>query len=126
VEVVCQGESWIAFFPIAPATPGHTLVIPREHVRDLWSADVDTGRDLMAAAMKVGRAIEDALEPDGLNLITSAGGAAEQTVPHLHLHVVPRWNDDGFGDIWPPETPMRRELKRNTAELIRAACALDG
>jgi histidine triad (HIT) family protein len=121
-EVVCEGGRWVAFFPHEPATPGHTLVIPRNHVEDLWAASPATARELMEAAIKVGRAIQAALEPDGLNLITSAGAAAEQTVRHLHLHVVPRWEDDGFGRIWPPQTPMRRELKRDAAARIRAAC----
>jgi len=121
-EVVCDGDGWVAFFPHEPATPGHTLVIPRDHVEDLWAASPAAARELMEAAIKVGRAIQAALEPDGLNLITSAGAAAEQTVRHLHLHVVPRWEDDGFGRIWPPQKPMRRELKRDVAAQIRAAC----
>lgn len=125
-EVVCEGEHWVAFFPKEPATPGHTLVIPRDHVEDLWAASLAIGTALIRAVIEVGRAIEIALEPDGLNLITSAGTAAEQTVPHLHLHVVPRWGDDGFGRIWPPQTPMRRDLKRDAAARIRAACGAGG
>lgn len=121
-EIVCEGEHWVAFFPLEPATPGHTLVIPREHVSDLWQTSIGTAGELMEAVIRVGRAIKSSLEPDGLNLITSAGAAAEQTVSHLHLHVVPRWEDDGFGHIWPLKTPMRRELKREAAEQIRAAC----
>jgi histidine triad (HIT) family protein len=122
-DVVCEGEHWVAFFPLEPATPGHTLVIPREHVRDLWAASGAVGRELIDAVIKVGRAIETALTPDGLNLITSAGAAAEQTVTHLHLHVVPRWKDDGFGPLWPPKTPLRREIAHDAAALIREACA---
>jgi histidine triad (HIT) family protein len=124
-EVVCEGERWVAFLPLAPATPGHTLVIPREHTPDLWAADPRTGSELMAAAIRVGRAVRRAVAPDGINLITSSGRAAEQTVRHLHLHVVPRWDDDGFGEIWPPKRPMRRELKLDVAARIREACAED-
>ena len=51
----------------------------------------------------------------------SAGEAAEQTVPHLHLHVVPRWTDDDFGHIWPPQTELPEDLKRDAATRIRAA-----
>jgi histidine triad (HIT) family protein len=122
-EIVCQGASWVAFFPLEPATPGHTLVIPRKHVTDLWEADADTGRELMEAAIRVGRAIKSALVPDGMNMITSAGAAAEQTVLHLHLHVVPRWADDDFGQLWPPKKPIPRALEQDAAERIRAACA---
>ena len=62
---------------------------------------MDLAAELMRAAVVVGRAIQRALQPDGMNLISSAGSVAEQTVFHLHLHVVPRWSRDGFGAIWP-------------------------
>jgi histidine triad (HIT) family protein len=63
------------------------------------------------------------LDPDGMNLITSSGSAAEQTVFHLHLHVVPRWRNDAIGRIWPPEKPMSEVVKENLADRIRDACA---
>lgn len=102
-ELVWEEELWLAFFPLNPATPGHTLIIPRTHVTDLWDVDPPLDRKLIHASIRLGRAIRAALAPDGLNLITSAGKTAEQTVFHLHLHVVPRWRDDGFGRIWPAE-----------------------
>ncbi len=123
IELVCAGESWIAFFPLNPATPGHTLVIPREHVPDLWQVEPTQGADLMAAIIKVGRAIESALAPEGMNLITSAGETAEQTVFHLHLHLVPRWNQDGFGRIWPKEERYENAELGDVADRIRQACA---
>jgi histidine triad (HIT) family protein len=101
IEVVAEDVDWIAFFPLNPATPGHTLVIPRAHVRNLWDADLELASVVMRAAVLVGRAIDTALKPQGMNLITSDGRVAEQTVFHLHLHLVPRWQDDGFGQIWP-------------------------
>jgi histidine triad (HIT) family protein len=123
VAVVCEDNSWIAFFPLQPATPGHTLVIPRAHFPDLWSVDPDTGVHLMAAVIRVGQAITHALRPEGMNLISSSGRAAEQTVFHVHLHLVPRWSSDGFGRIWPPDRPSDRSLEADVAERIRAACA---
>ena len=106
VEIVCEGATWVAFFPLEPATPGHTLVIPRLHVSDLWRVEPALGSDLMQAVIRVGQAVTVTLNPDGMNLITSSGSAAEQTVFHLHLHVVPRWRNDAIGKIWPPEKPM--------------------
>jgi histidine triad (HIT) family protein len=100
-EIVAAAEDWIAFFPQNPATRGHTLVIPRMHVRDLWECGPSLSCALTGAVIAVGKAISAALTPDGLNSITSAGEAAEQSVFHLHLHVVPRWYEDGFGHIWP-------------------------
>ena len=121
--VIWEEPAWLAFFPIKPATRGHTLIVPREHVLDLWEAPVRVAEQLTAASARMGHALRSTLEPDGLNLITSSGEAAEQSVFHLHLHVVPRWNHDAFGEIWPAESPqfpgledaatmIRNELKR--------------
>jgi len=123
VEIVCEDESWVAFFPLDPATPGHTLVVPRTHVSDLWAAPAPLVVQLMTGARRVGNAISSAINPEGMNLITSAGEAAEQTVFHLHLHVVPRWTQDGFGRIWPIEGRKYEDAAlENVAELIRAEC----
>jgi len=124
VEIVCSNDRWVAFFPENPATPGHTLLIPREHVQDFWEADAALQFELSQAASKVGHAIQHAVKPEGLNLITSAGEAAEQTVFHLHLHIVPRWADDRL-NIWPSKKKMATELKESLALAIRAACTED-
>jgi diadenosine tetraphosphate (Ap4A) HIT family hydrolase len=123
VEVVCEGADWVAFFPLNPATPGHTLIIPRRHVPDLWQTEPPLGAELIVAAIRVGNAIDRALAPEGMNLITSAGQIAEQTVFHLHLHVVPRWRRDGFGGIWPPAGRYEDADLRDVADRIRGACA---
>lgn len=122
-EVVWSEDDWIAFFPLSPATPGHTLVIPRAHVADLWDVDSALGGELMDACIRVGRAIKSAMSPEGLNLISSAGDAAEQTVFHLHLHLVPRWQADRIGEIWPSDSDERPEWAGDAASKIRAACA---
>jgi diadenosine tetraphosphate (Ap4A) HIT family hydrolase len=120
VEVVSEANDWIAFFPTNPATPGHTLIIPRRHVIDLWEVEPELAAELMKAVVQVGRAIDQSLKPEGMNLITSAGNVAEQTIFHLHLHVVPRWHRDNFGRIWPVEGKIfqDRELEK-VADRIR-------
>jgi histidine triad (HIT) family protein len=123
VEVVCEADSWIAFFPLKPATKGHTLVIPRRHIADIWELDVQLGSDLMSAVIRVGRAVAAVVRPEGMNLISSKGSAAEQTVFHLHFHILPRWNRDGFDDIWPTETADEDVDLEVLAEHIRTACA---
>src|SRR5680860_1101304 len=70
-ERVWEAESWLAFFPLDPATPGHTLNIPRTHVTDLWDVKRPLDEQLIHASIQMGRAIRTALSPDGLNLITS-------------------------------------------------------
>ncbi len=103
--MVAETSNTLTFFPLRPAALGHTLVIPKRHVRDLWHSQPNLAVELTRAAVAVGRAIDKALHPDGMNLITSAGAAASQTVMHLHLHLVPRWEGDHIGNIWPPPEP---------------------
>jgi histidine triad (HIT) family protein len=120
-EIVAEGQRWLAFFPVQPATVGHTLVIPRSHAPDFWALERRLAAELGLAAYDVGRAIDRALEPDGMNLITSAGEAAEQTVFHVHLHVVPRWESDGIGRLWPSRSQVSPSQTSHAARLIRAA-----
>ena len=76
----------------------------------------------MAAVVRVGRAVQEALHPEGMNLISPRGSAAEQTVFHLHLHVLPRWNRDGFDRIWPTKSLSEDADLVAVAKQIRAAC----
>lgn len=124
--MVCEGASWVAFFPLDPATPGHTLVIPRVHVADLWDADEPTARELATATLVVGNAIVRALKPAGMNLISSAGEVAEQSVPHLHLHLVPRSTGDRMGQIWPHHGGVDPSRTKLLAERIREECSPEG
>ena len=122
-RIVWTSPDAVAFLPLNPATRGHTLIVPIQHVPDLWSVDERLGARLMAAVVKLGRAIDEALRPEGMNLITSAGAAASQTVFHLHLHLVPRWQGDRMGDIWPRGDPWSEAELDEVAGMIRAAAA---
>jgi histidine triad (HIT) family protein len=122
-RIVYSTADVIAFLPLKPAALGHTLVVPKKHVSDLWSVDRRLGLSLMTAVVQVGRAINEALHPDGMNLISSAGEAASQTIFHLHLHLVPRWFNDHIRSIWPPSEPWGEEMKDEVADLIRDACS---
>ena len=120
-RVVGDSPDALAFFPLRPVCPGHTIVIPKTHIRDLWTDVSVPAEGLMQAVIRTGQAISRALRPDGMNLISSAGQAASQTVFHLHLHVVPRWSDDHIGNIWPPSRPWSGDLADETAAAIRDA-----
>lgn len=116
---VFRTESVVAFFPPEPATLGHTLLIPRAHVRDIWAVDPDLAAELGRQTVTLARAVRRAMRPDGLNVIQSNGAAATQTVMHLHVHVVPRWEDDEVGRIWPPETHYSESEKDDAWEALR-------
>lgn len=120
-HLIWEAETWVAFFPLEPATTGHTLIIPRMHVPNFWDLDEKLAHELTDASLMVGRAVGTVLSPDGLNLITSAGEAAEQTIFHLHLHIVPRWVGDKFGHIWPKDGHADDTALASTARQIKAA-----
>jgi histidine triad (HIT) family protein len=120
-RVVGDSPDALAFFPLRPVSPGHTIVIPKTHIRDLWADGTVPAAGLMQAVIQVGQAIGKALRPEGMNLISSAGQAASQTVPHLHLHVVPRWPGDPMGNLWPPSPSLDGDLLDQTAAAVRDA-----
>jgi histidine triad (HIT) family protein len=109
-EVVEADAHTIAFLDINPATRGHTLVIPRIHARNLYEvSDADLVRTMvMAKAIAV--RMRDQLGADGVNVLNSCEAAAWQTVPHFHLHVIPRYNDDPLELPWTPAPADPDEL----------------
>lgn len=104
-RVVYRDDHAVAFFPLRPATFGHTLVVPHRHVPDIWELSETDAARLSRAVLRVAAALRAAVTPDGLNIIQSSGAAATQTVSHLHVHLVPRWAADAMGPIWPAKPP---------------------
>lgn len=89
----------IAFLDIHPLNPGHTLVIPKANLERLSKLPDELSGALLAAARKVAQAAVAALGATGVNLVLNDGRAAGQAIPHLHLHVVPRFPGDGGGSL---------------------------
>src|SRR4051794_25855987 len=81
---IYRNEHVVAFFPLEPATLGHTLVVPQGHVPDIWSLKPEMAADIARATVGLAWAVKRAMWPEGLNIIQSNGAAATQTVPHLH------------------------------------------
>lgn len=119
---VYRDEHVVSFFPPEPATLGHTLVVPRRHVPDIWSLDERTAAHLSWVTLKLSRVIRRAVEPQGLNIIQSNGEVATQTVSHLHVHLVPRWTGDAIGPIWPLEANYSDAQKDAAWEKLKDEC----
>ena len=116
---VYEDDRTVAFMDINPATRGHLLVVPREHAKDLLSIAPDDLAAVARAAQKLGQAVSERLEADGVNLLNSCGRAAWQTVFHFHVHVIPRYAGDPLRLPWTPEPGDRDEI-------AEAARALEG
>ena len=117
-QIVDSDEHTVAFMDINPATKGHALVVPREHADDLMDISDEDLERTMAAARRLARRMDEALEPDGFNILNSCRLAAWQTVFHFHVHVVPRYDDDPLELPWVPSEGDADEIKQ-IADKIR-------
>ena len=102
-QVVEQDERTVAFMDIGPATPGHLLVVPRAHARNLLEISHEDLAATIATAQRMARRVSERLEPAGINVLNSCGSAAWQTVFHFHVHVIPRYENDPLKLPWVPE-----------------------
>lgn len=109
-ETIDSDERTVAFMDINPATPGHALVVPREHSADLLEIGEEDLTATVLASQRLAKRMKDALDADGINLINSCGAAAWQTVFHFHIHVVPRYDDDPLKLPWVPEPGDSAEI----------------
>jgi histidine triad (HIT) family protein len=117
-ETIDSDERTVAFMDINPATPGHALVVPREHSADLLEIGEEDLTATVLAAQRLSRRMKDALDADGIDLINACGAAAWQTVFHFHIHVVPRYEDDPLKLPWVP-TPGDSDEIAEIADRLR-------
>src|SRR3954469_7304641 len=119
--IVHQDDPTMAFVNLRQFHPGHTLVIPRHHFQDVRELDDSTGAALMATVVRVTRAGGAAFPNEGLSPWHSIGEAAFQEVPHLHIHIHPRFQDDNVLRVYPspPATPNKETRDQYAATLRR-------
>ena len=122
---VYEDDHSLAFLDIHPLNPGHTLVIPKKHYDSMSEMPLDEVGRLFIAVAKVMRGVRRATRADGINIGQSNGRAASQDVFHMHVHIIPRFNDDSPGGLTFPqrkrmETSDREEIGRGIREAIDA------
>ena len=117
---VYEDEKTFAIMDINPLNPGHCLVITKQHAATLFEAAEADLAAAIAAAHRVGTAVRAAVKADGLNMLQANGAAAFQSVPHFHLHLIPRFANDGKGFDWKLVPGNRDEIVANAAK-IKAA-----
>jgi histidine triad (HIT) family protein len=92
--IISENDNVMAVLDLFPATPGHVLVLPRQHIENICTMPPKIGSQIMTMAITVARGIQQQLKPEGLNLIQANGAVAGQTINHFHLHLVPRYEND--------------------------------
>ncbi len=99
-EIVYEDDDTLAFLDIKPTTPGHTLVIPKKQIENIFDADDETLAALMRTIKKITPAVRDAVGARGVHINSNHGEAAGQIVNHLHFHIIPRRSRNEFS-FWP-------------------------
>lgn len=128
-SVVYEDELVLAFMDIYPFSRGHTLIIPKENTQRVVELGDETRQRLFEVGHKIAAAVRASDIPgDDVNFLINDGHIANQSVPHVHLHVIPRTRGDGRGILWRlatgfanPARKVNRSRFDRDAELIRAA-----
>lgn len=115
---VYEDELVFAFMDAGQVNPGHVLVATRRPYETLMDADEESALALMRAAHRIAKAVQQAFEPEGITLLQTNKPAGWQTVPHVHMHIVPRYTDDGAELVWPRKEPGIDALRDYAAKII--------
>jgi histidine triad (HIT) family protein len=117
--IVFAGDEALAFLDHRPLFPGHVLLVPRDHIPTLADLPADCLRDFFGDVQLVGRAVENAMEAEGT--FVAINNRVSQSVPHLHVHIVPRRRGDGLkGFFWPRRPYSSEEHLAAVQQRIRA------
>ncbi|UJL47576.1 HIT family protein [Virgibacillus sp. NKC19-16] len=102
---VYEDDHVYAFLDISQVTKGHTLIIPKTHTKNIYETPPEVAKELFARVPKIAGAIKEVYQPIGMNLLNNNEEPADQSVFHLHIHLIPRYGDgDGFSSNWTTHT----------------------
>lgn len=116
VRMVHETAELICFLPIKPELLGHTLIITRDHYEDVRDCPAAIGEAVFETAQRLARHYSTVLGSTGFNLMNASGADAEQSVPHMHFHFLPRFPNDALS-TWPALPPFEADLDRLVEQL---------
>jgi len=93
---VLDEELVVAFMDINPSSKGHMLVVPKNHAENIFEISENDLATLIKAVKRCAKAVKEALNAEGITILQLNGKASDQIVPHLHIHIIPRWKNDGL------------------------------
>jgi histidine triad (HIT) family protein len=119
---IYEDDETLAFLDISPVNKGHVLVIPKDHHENVYDMPAETWCRVMIMAQKVAIAVKNALDADGINISMNNESAAGQEIFHAHIHIIPRYNDDGLSH-WPHKKYDDEGEKESVVEKIKTLLA---
>ena len=105
-----ENDMFKVVLDVGPATKGHALILPKDHYTNLYDLPEDVAAEVYKTAKKIALKMKEKLGCDGVNVVQNNEEAAGQTVFHFHMHVIPRYKDDGQVIGWKPGQPTAEEL----------------
>lgn len=117
-KTIYEDEEFRVILDLAPAAKGHALILPKAHFTSLYELPDDCAAHAMLLAKKMAKQMTDKLHCDGFNLVQNNGETAGQTVLHFHIHLIPRYKDDGQKIGWEPREMSEDELAQICGQII--------
>lgn len=117
---VYEDQEFRVILDLSPASKGHALILPKSHHKDICEADEAVASKLFPLAAKLGSVMKQELGASGFNVVQNNGTSAGQTVFHLHVHVIPRYEDGPSMVTWEPKASDSAELSQ-LADTLRKA-----
>lgn len=114
---VYEDENFIAILDISPANKGHVLIIPKKHTETFLDTDDETTAKMINIAKKVAKGVIRTTKCTGYNILINNYKIAGQMIPHLHLHIIPRTNDDDFSLEWTHKEYGNGEIEKIALEI---------
>jgi len=116
-KTLYEDEDFRVILDLGPATKGHALILPKEHAANLYELPDVSAAKVMVLAKKMAIRMRERLHCTGFNVIQNNGEVAGQTVFHFHIHLIPRYDEDGQVIGWKPGKPSQEELEAIKEEL---------
>ena len=110
-KTLYEDDAFRVILDLGPATKGHALILPKDHYANLYELPDETAAKVMQLAKKMATQMTEKLGCDGFNLVQNNGETAGQTVFHFHMHLIPRYENDGQKIGWNPGSPTQEELE---------------
>jgi histidine triad (HIT) family protein len=118
---IFEDNNFVAILDINPAAAGHTLLMTKKHYENIFDLDEELSDSVFTMTARICRTLKEVLRPDGINILQNSGIEAGQTVSHFHLHLIPRFANDGLKFAWKTKNLTDEEisslLKRIKAEI---------
>lgn len=113
-----EDENFRVILDLGPASKGHALILPKSHAANIYEMPDELAGKAMILAKKMAGALTKALNCDGFNIVQNNGECAGQTVFHFHMHLIPRYKEDGQKIGWNPGSPSQEELEEIKNQIL--------